>query len=305
MFYSLSTLLHVLAASAAASIPFVAAQTAETPLTTDQVYGNLVSTAAPVPGFNAEGTSVFTNFVNAFNNKQLFMIGTGSHVYERPGSEPFRGPGFLWCGDLTFSDFSNSSLMGYAGRCAGMALTEYAASGEATVPYSPGNFSFTDGISAIFVEQLNVFQGQYHSNTDDWVYRYWDSGLKTMPMIGWEGHDEGDMSANAATSSWSGFAGNVWMTVEEVAQLFNTSTDEFTPDKFKQIYEETWIKQHEFEEASDNPNAEAELEIIDEVKTEADSTDGGTVADDGSGSRRKLVSVAGRFVSAALRVFGI
>jgi hypothetical protein len=95
------------------------------------------------------------------------------------------------------------------------------------------------------------------------------------------------------------------MTVEEVAQLFNTSTDEFTPAKFKQIYEETWIKQHEDEVAEKNPNAEAELEIIDEVKTEADSTDGGTVADDGSGTRRKLVSVAGRFISAALRVFGI
>jgi hypothetical protein len=301
MFFSRSTLLRALVASAA-SIPFVAAQTE---ITTEQLYGTLSSTAAPAPGFNGEGGSVFTNFVNAFNNKQLFMIGTGSHVYERPGSEPFRGPGFLWCGDLTFSDFSNSSLMGYAGRCAGMALTEYAASGEATVPYSPGNFSFTDGISAIFVEQLNVFQGQYHSNTDDWVYRYWDSGLKTMPMIGWEGHDEGDMAPNAATSSWSGFAGNVWMTVEEVAQLFNTSTDEFTPETFTKVYEDAWIKQHEEEAATNNPNPESEQEIIDEVKGETGSTDGGTDPIDDSAGGRKLALVAARFASAALRVFGI
>ncbi len=95
------------------------------------------------------------------------------------------------------------------------------------------------------------------------------------------------------------------MTVEEVAQLLNTSTDEFTPDKFKQIYEDTWIKGHQKEAASDNPNPEAELEIIEQVQNETDSTDGGTVADDGSGTRRKLVSVAGRFLSAALRIFGI
>lgn len=301
MFFSRSTLLHALAASAA-SIPFV---TAQTELTAEQLYATLSSTTAPPPGFNVKGGSVFENFVNAFNNKQLFMIGTGTGLFEKPGSDPAGAPGFLWCGDLTFSDFSNSSLMGYAGRCAGMALTEYAASGEATVPYSPGNFSFTDGISAVYDEQLNIFQGQYHSNTDDWVYRYWDSGLKTMPMIGWEGHDEGDMSANAATSSWSGFAGNVWMTVEEVAQLFNTSTDEFTPETFTKVYEDAWIKQHEEEAATNNPNPESEQEIIDEVKGETGSTDGGTDPIDDSAGGRKLALVAARFVSAALRVFGI
>ena len=76
MFYSLSTLLRILAASAA-SLPFVAAQ-APTPITTDELYGNLVSTAAPAPGFNGEGGSVFTNFVNAVNNKQFFFLATGT-----------------------------------------------------------------------------------------------------------------------------------------------------------------------------------------------------------------------------------
>jgi hypothetical protein len=307
MFFSLSTLLRVLVASA--SIPFVAAQASETELTTNDLYGTLSSTAA-APGFNVGGGSVFTNFVNAFNDGQFFHLGnSGTMFFEEPGSEPIRGAGLTWCSDLTFSDISNTSLMGYAARCVTMFLAGYAgmiaAGAQVTYEYSEGQFGGVDGISAVFVEQLNVFQGQRHANTDDLVARYWDDGRKTMPTIAWEGHDDGDMSANAATSSWSGFGEITWMSVDEVAQLLNTSTDEFTPDKFKQIYEETWIKQHEFEEASDNPNAEAELEIIDEVKTEADSTDGGTVADDGSGTRRKLVSVAGRFVSAALRVFGI
>jgi len=112
------------------------------------------------------------------------------------------------------------------------------------------------------------------------------------------------------------------MTIEEVAQLFNTSTDEFTPAKFKQVYVDTWIKEHEDEAAVFNPNPEAELEIVDEVRNETDSAgettapaepgtaeDGGTDAADpteeDSASGRKLASVAARFVSAALRVFGI
>ena len=157
------------------------------------------------------------------------------------------------------------------------------------------------------MEQLNVFEGQRHTNTDDFVYRYWDDGSKTMPMIAWEGHDEGDMSANAATSSLSMFGEITFMPVEEVAQIFNTSVDEFTPDKFKQVYLDTWIKGHEKEAAEKNPNADAELEIIEQVKNENEMDSAGetTPIDDDSGTRRKLVSVAGRFVSAALRVFGI
>jgi hypothetical protein len=329
MFFSLSTLLRILAASAA-SLPFVAAQaSSETEITTDELYGNLVSTAAPAPGFNAEGGSVFTNFVDAVNNKQFFFLatGTGSNVFEKPGSEPVSGSTFGWCSDLTFSDLSNSSLMGYAARCVLMflsGLTDIIASGGQST-YEDGQFGSTVGVSVVFVEQLNVFEGQYHRNTDDFVYRFLDDGHKTMPGIGWEGHDEGDMASNAATSSWSGFGEITFMSVEEVAQLFNTSTDEFTPDKFKQVYENTWIKEHEKEAAEKNPDPEAEQEIIEEVKNETDSageatssaapntevggsgTDPATpIEDDGSaGNGRKLASVAARFVSAGLRVFGI
>ena len=79
----------------------------------------------------------------------------------------------------------------------------------------------------------------------------------------------------------------------------------------------------EEEAAEENPSPGAELEIIEQVKNETNSAgettssaapnteDGGTVTDpatpteEDSGSRRKLASVAARFVSAALRVFGI
>ena len=194
-----------------------------------------------------------------------------------------------------------------------------------TYDYSKGEYILTAGISAVFVEQLNVFEGQYHADIDDWVSRFWDDGRKSMPAIFWEGHDEGDISPNAATSSHSAFGEMTWMSVEGVAQLFNTSVDEFTPEKFKQVYLDTWIKNHEEEAVEKNPNAEAELEIIEQVKDEtksADETnapaqsdtaaeDGGPddannlVVEDDSGSGRQLVPVGARFVLAALRVFGI
>ena len=257
MFISLSTLLHALAlalALTATSIPFVAAQ-APAEITTEQLYGTLSSTAAPAPGFNAEGGSVFTNFVNAVNDGQFFLLNLSTGVAETPGSEPLHGAGLTWCADLTFSDLSNSSLMGYAGRCVAMKLAKKLGKGkEADIialieagdklpfAYSPGDFVKTRSISAVYVEQLNIFQGQLHSNTDNYVYRYWDSGLNRVPWIRWEGHDEGDMASNAATSSRSNFGEITWMSVEEVTQLFNTTVavDEFTPETFNQVYEDAW-----------------------------------------------------------------
>ena len=245
-------------------------------LTTTDLYAKISSFAAQ-PGFNVQGGSVFTNFVNAFNDKQFFALGTGTSVHEKPGSEPMQSTAFYWCGDLTFSDFNNNtSLMGYAGRCVGMMLPGYtdaiAAGAPVVYDHPKGEFDLTLGISAVFVEQLNIFEGQYHLDTiTNFAVRYWDDGRRTMPGIIWEGHDEGDMAPNFATKSESQFAEGTWMSVEEVAQLFNTSTDEFTPDKFKQVYKETWIKEHEFEAAADNPNSEAELKIIEKVKNETDS----------------------------------
>ena len=322
-----TTFLGLLAARA--SVPFVAA--AQNNITTDDLYGKLTSTAAPAPGFNAEGGSVFTNYADTYNYGQLFWLGTGSFLYEKPETEPVQPAAFGWCSDLTFSDVNNSSLMGYAGRCVDMYLAGYdavAASGaQLPFDYAEGEFIATSVISTVFVEQENVFEGQYHGNTDDWVYRYWDDGRKLSPTIGWEGHDEGDLNPNAPTSSWSRFGQVMWMSVDEVAQLFNTSVDEFTPETFKQVYLDTWIKDHEKEAAEKNPNSDAELAIIEQVKNETNSadettntttpvqpdstaaegggSDGANPINDDSASGRKLVSVGIRFVSAALHVFGI
>ena len=297
--------------------PRVAA--AENNVTIDDLNAKISPTAA-LPGFNVEGGSVFTNFADTYNSGQFFWLVTGSIVNERPSSEPKFRSAFEWCSDLTFSDVNNSSLIGYAGRCVAMNLPDFANIVESEARVS--DFAKTTGASAVYVEQTNVFEGQFHANINDAVARYWDDGRKTMPTIAWEGHDEGDMSPNAAMRSNSAFGEVIWMSVEEVAQLFNTSVDDFTPETFKQIYLNTWIKNHEDEAAEENPNPLPELEIVEQVKNETNSVDETTAPaqpestaaeDDGSdpvviddsGSGRKLASVGARFVSAALRVFGI
>ena len=127
-----------------------------------------------------------------------------------------------------------------------------------------------------------------------------------------------------------------WTPVEDVAKLLNTTTDdEFTPETFKDIYLSAWIKEHVKEAAENNPNPEAELAIIEQVKnetasgtgetdeptttpnnsgnTEVDASDG--AAGDGAaedkdetsstGTGRQLTSATMRLASAALRMFGI
>ena len=305
--------------AASVGLPFVAS--AE--VTTDDLYAKLTSPTAALPGFNVEGGSVFTNYVAALNQEQLFFIRKSTGLVERPESDPIPVTTLKWCSDLTFSDVNNSSLMGYAGRCVSRMVRGYDAIEAVTDPefaYSKEGFMRTHGISAVFVEQLNIFECQIHADTAAWSGRFWDDGSETSPLIMWEGHDEGDMSPNAASSSWSASGEMIWTSVDEVAQLFNTSVDEFTPETFKQVYMNTWIKTHEYEAANANPNPGPEMEIVEQVKDEmspADETATTTpdqpdstamedpVVQDDSGSGRQLASVAARFVSAALRVFGI
>jgi hypothetical protein len=101
----------------------VASAVAAQKITINELYDNIAPTA-PLPGYNVEGTSVFTNFVRAYNDKQLFFIQTGRDISEKPESDSQHLTFLNWCSDLTFSDFrSNSSILGYAGRGVGMFLT--------------------------------------------------------------------------------------------------------------------------------------------------------------------------------------
>ena len=321
--------LSAFAAIAASSniIPIVGAAA----LTTEDLSMNVAATQASL-GYNVDEESAFSNLVNAYNDRQFFLIRNSVSVYEKPSSEPVKGSPLFWCSDLSFTGIQNSSRSspGYAGRCLemwlGNILADILAAGAQNTGITAEGFSETRGISAVFVEQLNVIQGQVHKNNDDLVFRYWDDGRSSMPLIGWEGHDEGDLSPNAATSALSGVGEFIWTSVEDVVTLLNTTADEFTPETFKQVYADVWIKEHEEEAAENNPNPDAEEAIIGQVENETNSgagetdepastatNEGNTEADDNSGdvedpsigTGRQLTSATMRLASAALRMFGI
>ena len=48
-----------------------------------------------------------------------------------------------------------------------------AAGAQVSDVFSEGQFGSTLGISAVFSEQLNVFEGQVHAPSDDDYYRYY------------------------------------------------------------------------------------------------------------------------------------
>ena len=183
-------------------------------------------------------------------------------------------------------------------------------------------FIATWGISAVFVEQLNLFlfEGTLNSNTDDVVFRWWDDGRKTMPSVSWETTDEGDKNPNAATSAWSASGTFTWMSTEEVSTLLNMTIADMDFDK---VYANAWIKSHEEEAAVANPYPNEELEIVAQVRNDtktgaasdsnsagvgdaaaaAGATDSSTAT--AAGATRKLALATTRVVSAALHLFGV
>ena len=281
-------------------------------------------TAPAAPGYNVEGGTVFDNFVGLYNRGQLFFLFARTVVHEKPAEEPVTSRILSWCGNLAFSDYTknnSSNYIGYAGRCVGMFLKGFTESLEAgaQIPFdaSKAEFSFTYGISAVFVEQLNLFEGTLNTNSDDVVVRWWDDGRKTMPYVGWETADEGDKSPNAATSAWSATGTFTWMSTEEVSTLLNMTIADMDFDK---VYANAWIKSHEEEAVLSNPYPDAELEIVAQVKNDTETgaasdsnaagegdadAAGATDSSTAAGATRKLALATTRVVSAALRLFGV
>jgi hypothetical protein len=85
-------------------------------------------------------------------------------------------------------------------------------------------------ISAIFVPTFGIFEGQYHATHDDHVYRFWDDGSSTLPVIVWEGHAEGDAHPNADTSAWSSTGKFTKITAEAAANDLGMDESNLTPE---------------------------------------------------------------------------
>ena len=226
--------------------------TSEGTTTFDESLGGLpaMGSSPPVLGSNIDGGSVFANYAKARNDGQFFMLWEGITNYEKPSSSKVDVSVLFWCSNLQFIDIDTSTItgngIGYTALCMQSYLKDFlsnannAGGQNVHLPITTDEFIGTMSLSAVYMHQKNIFEGQYHKATDNYVVRFMDDGQSTMPILGWEVHDEGDVRPNSATSSWSGFGKGTWIPVDEAASLLGNDAEDFTPEKFTDIYAEVW-----------------------------------------------------------------
>jgi hypothetical protein len=119
---------------------------------------------------------------------------------------------------------------GYVGRSVvfilGFTLKDVLARGA----QSPNTIKHAASISAIMIPILGIFEIQLHSTIDDNVIRFWDDGNMTLPIIGWEGHDEGETSPNDDTSAHSVTGKLTRITTEKAAKYIGMDESDLTPE---------------------------------------------------------------------------
>ena len=237
----------------------------------------------PKPGYNMEGGSVFDNYVKARRDGQFFLLGELLSKYEKPSSEPVELSVLQWCSNLHFTGSNGTSTtrgVGYTAQCVAAFLGAShskleAEGGQITHAVTSDEFGASEVLSASYNTQANMFTITYHNNNDNAVLLFSDTGLSTMPLNGWETHDEGDLSPNADTSSWSGTGQVTWISTEEAAALLNNDAADFTPESFDEIYEKVWNDHH----AATSTGGESTNEEDDEEESTDTNTD--TDADEG------------------------
>ena len=171
---------------------------------------------------------------------QGFFLKEISILFEKPDSVLVPFISLSWWCDLEFlSDDADTNNYGYVGRGVEYILDssfeKIVAQGAQT---PPGNWATS--VSAVMNPTLGIFEGQYHPTHDDWVNRYWDNGSSTLPIVGWEGHDEGDMSPNADTSALSLSGAFTKITTEEAAKFLGMDVGDMTPANCSKQYKEAW-----------------------------------------------------------------
>ena len=206
----------------------------------------------PKPGYNMEGGSVFDNYVKAESDGQFFLVAENQIQFERPLSKPITSRSLLWCANLHFGDSNSTHTngVGYTAQCVKSFLEDTIEKAEAEgvtlhlMQLTPDEFALTMSLSASYNAQTNMFNMVVHDNNDNYVEQYSDTGLPSMPDIGWETHDEGDTHPNAASSGLSFFGQATWVSQEEAALLLNNNATDFTPERFIVIHEKVWNAIH-------------------------------------------------------------
>ena len=189
-------------------------------------------------------TLLLTNYNALREEGQGFYLREMSYLYEKPDSVTISAVGLHWWCDLEFSSDDATNNYGYVGRAVdyflGSTLEDIIAQG--------GQIANTNKhptlVSAVLVPSLGIFEGEFHATYDDLVFRYWDDGSSTLPILGWEGHDEGDTHPNADTSAWSGTGTYTKITTEEAAKYLGMEVADMTPVTCSMEYKAAWNTTH-------------------------------------------------------------
>jgi len=194
---------------------------------------------------DASSSLLMTNYNALLEEGQGFYLREGSKLYEKPDSIKTSMDGLYWWCDFEFSsDDAETTNYGYVGRVVKYFLSsnleDIVAQGAQQFPSKKRAYL----VSAVMVPTLGIFEGQWHDTRDDWVYRYWDDGSSTLPILGWEGHDEGDTSPNADTSAFSGSGTLTKITAESAAKLLGMDVADMTPATCSTEYAAAWNATH-------------------------------------------------------------
>ena len=193
---------------------------------------------------DTDSLSVLLTNYNALREEgQGFYLHEMSFLYEKPDNTEGSFVAVEWWCDLEFSS-EDANNYGYVGRAVryilGSSLEDILADGA----QKPNENRWPVSVSAVLVPTLGIFEGQFHVTHDDQVHRYWDDGSSTLPIIAWEGHDEGGTSPNADTSAWSGSGTLTKITPEAAAELLGMEVADMTPATCTGEYEAAWNATH-------------------------------------------------------------
>ena len=193
------------------------------------------------------GSLLMTNYNALREEGQGFYIHESIIRFETPNSVIVSAGLLLWWCDFKFlsDDTNNIENYGYVGQGVGWKLgSTYEDLVEAGAQLATNGERVALSVSAVMVPTLGIFEGQIHATHDDWVWRYWDDGSSTLPILGWEGHDEGDTSPSSDTCAFSLSGTFTKITTEAAAELLGMDVAFMTPATCSMEYEVAWNASH-------------------------------------------------------------
>ena len=189
---------------------------------------------------------LMTNYNALREEGQGFFLVDYPLLLETPESVLIPGVLLAWWCDFEFSsEDANTTNYGYVGRGVGYYLGSTLDDTVAQDTQNPKkSVSAAFSVSAVLVPTLGIFEGQWHTTHDDLVWRYWDDGRSTLPILGWEGHDEKDIHPDADTSAWSGIGTLTKITPEAAANYLGMEVADLTPAMCSTEYAAAWNITH-------------------------------------------------------------